>query len=160
MLLPVVIWWTLGNKDPVGPTGEGSDKGQVSEMRARSVMAGATDHSQPPPFPTRPPSPIGGERSAELLFHSWGDGRSPTETAAQRGSVPQEALLFTHPPQWLPVSEHCLLFHTACAHVHMWVCKGGGWDEERWPHRKKCVGLLICPAGLRRKGKGYCLYME
>ena len=39
VFLPVVIWWTLGNKDPVGPTGEGSDKGQVSEMRASSVRA-------------------------------------------------------------------------------------------------------------------------
>lgn len=77
VFLPVVIWWTLGNKDPVGPTGEGSDKGQVSEMRASSVTAGATDRSQMTPFPTRPPSAIGGGRSAELLFHSWG------ETAAQ-----------------------------------------------------------------------------
>lgn len=83
VFLPVVIWWTLGNEDPVGPTGEGSDKGQVPEMRAGSVTAGATDHGQPPPFLTRPPGPTGGGRPAEPPFHGWGDGRSPPETAAQ-----------------------------------------------------------------------------
>ena len=59
------------------------DKGQVPEMRAGSVTAGATDHGQPPPFLTRPPGPTGGGRPAEPPFHRWGDGRSPTEIAAQ-----------------------------------------------------------------------------
>lgn len=42
MFLPVVIRWTLRNKNPVSPTGERGDKGQVSEMRGRSVTLGAT----------------------------------------------------------------------------------------------------------------------
>ena len=83
-------------------------------------MAGATDHSQPPPFPTRPPSPIGGERSAELLFHSWGDGRRPTETAAQRGSVPQEALLFTRTRLSGAQSQSTVCSFTL--HAHMCTC--------------------------------------
>lgn len=38
VLLPVVIWWTFRNKNPVGPTGQRGDKGQVSETRARSIL--------------------------------------------------------------------------------------------------------------------------
>jgi hypothetical protein len=37
VFLPVIIWWTFWNKNPVGPTGERGDKGQVSEMKPRSA---------------------------------------------------------------------------------------------------------------------------
>lgn len=41
VVLPVIIWRTFRNKNPVGATGERSDKGQVSKMRARSITLGA-----------------------------------------------------------------------------------------------------------------------
>lgn len=51
--------------------------------------------------------------------------------------------IHTHLPRWLPISEHCLLFHTVCVQCVREV----GADEERWPHRGKCVHLLIHPHG-------------
>ena len=44
VFLPVIIWWTFRNKDPVGTTGERGNKGQVSEMRTRSITLVATLH--------------------------------------------------------------------------------------------------------------------
>lgn len=44
VLLPVIIWWTFRNKNPVGATGERGDKGEVSEMRTRGIMLGAPLH--------------------------------------------------------------------------------------------------------------------
>jgi hypothetical protein len=37
VFFPVIVWRTLRNKNPVGPTGQRGDKGQVSRMRARSM---------------------------------------------------------------------------------------------------------------------------
>lgn len=36
VFFPVIIWRTLGNENPVGPTRQRGDKGQVSRMRAKS----------------------------------------------------------------------------------------------------------------------------
>lgn len=37
VFLPIIIWWTFRNKNPIGPTGQRGDKGQISEVRARSM---------------------------------------------------------------------------------------------------------------------------
>lgn len=83
MLLPVVIRWTLRNKNPVSPTGERRDKGQVSEMRGRSVTLGAILHELPHPYPAGPPGPITGEMCEDLCFRAWGKSKSAAETASQ-----------------------------------------------------------------------------
>lgn len=83
MFLPVVIRWTLRNKNPVSPTGERGDKGQVSEMRGRSVTLGATLHRLPNPYLAGLPVPLGGEMCEDLCFHAWGEGKSAAETASQ-----------------------------------------------------------------------------
>lgn len=37
VLLPVVVWRTLRNEDPVGPTGQRGDEGQIPGTRAGST---------------------------------------------------------------------------------------------------------------------------
>ena len=123
MLLPVIIWRTLRNKNPVGPTGERGDKGQVSETRARSVTPGATLPKQPLPFLTTP-SPAAGERSEEPPFHSWGEGTSPTGSANQRDSVPEGALLST-----LTCHSGSPSQSTVCSFTRARVGCKGGWLE-------------------------------
>lgn len=44
VVLPVIIWWTFGNKNPVRTTGERGDKGQVSKVKARSITLGVILH--------------------------------------------------------------------------------------------------------------------
>lgn len=44
VFLPVIIRWTFRNKNPVSPTGERGDKGQVSDMRGRSMTLGTILH--------------------------------------------------------------------------------------------------------------------
>lgn len=58
MLLPGIIRRTLRNKNPVGPTGERGDKGQVPEMRARSI-AHRLRSTKASPLPNKPTQPHG-----------------------------------------------------------------------------------------------------
>lgn len=52
-------------------------------------------------------------------------------------------------PQWLPISEHCLFFHTACVPVHVHTCTWKyvwevEWRQAKGAHQEEYVDLQIC----------------
>lgn len=143
VVLPVIIWWTFRNKNPVGTTGERSDKGQVSKMRARSIPLGATIHKQP-----GWQVPIVGERTEDPLFHSWGEGKSTLRQLLKEILAPKSTFCSCSPATVAPnLRALSVLFHCLCVcartHAHAGVC-GTGWRQGKGPHQEGYGSLQIC----------------
>lgn len=132
MVLPIIIWWTFRNKNPVSTTGERSDKGQVSKMRARSITLGAALHKQPRLYPTGWPVPIVGERTEDPLFHSWGEGKSTLRQLLKEILPPKGTFCSCSPATVAPNLR-----------AHAGVC-GTGWGQGKGPQQEGHGRLQIC----------------